>query len=77
MSSITIEAPQTVRCPQAVAHLSAAAEPAPGAWLNEATRALAEAGVSVATLLDFRAQARRAGDVVVLLTIIATWMLVD
>lgn len=76
MSTIAVNASVPVRCPRAVAHLTACPEPAPGAWLNEATRALAEAGESWATLLHFRRTAR-SGDVSVLLSTICSWVLVD
>lgn len=75
MSTIAVNASLPVRCPLAVAHLTTCSEASPGAWLNEATRALAEAGESVATVLDFRRQAR-SSDVHRLLAVICSWVLV-
>lgn len=76
MVTTPVNASIKVRCPGAVAHLTSCPEPSPGAWLNEATRAMAQAGVPAHTLLDFRRVAR-SGDLAVLLATICSWVLVD
>lgn len=76
MSTATTGPGAEVLYPSATAHLTMCAEPSPGMWLNEATRALAEAGAQVAEVLSFR-RAARAGDTATLLATICCWVRVD